>query len=211
MIEGLTEAICRWEIIRANRLLLEEQFKNFTGHLDIVELHIPYTKYHYVWDLMKETKNRKGKKILVCAGDSLNLDMFSRFYQQSYDLSKPSEEWRGLIAVLKEAEAIYDKIIFMVTNHDNRIYKIIRREILGKDRADEVLDWMKSYSEAFANEGFKKVITVRGSLMQIGDILITHFENNSIVPGVVCRDVIKYRDVTKTRTITKWKTVTKCD
>lgn len=191
-IAELTETLSRWEITRTRRLDLERQFLYFTGHLDIVELHIPYTRYKYVDELIGESQQRKGKKVLVCAGDSLNLDMFSRFYRTSSDDSKPSVEWKTLVEVLREAESIYDKIIFMVTNHDNRIFKLIRNEILGKERAEEVLEWMLDYAQAFEREHFKKIITVAGAIFQIGDVIITHFENNSIVPGVVPRDVIKY-------------------
>lgn len=191
-IKELQSSMCRWEEMRAQRLSLEEHFKDFNGHIDIIEMHVPYTKFKYVYQLMKEASTRKGKKMLVCAGDSMNLDMFSPFYQKSGDRSKPSDEWKTLLTVLRGAECIYDKIIFMETNHDNRIFKVIRNNILGRDRAEEAMKWMKTYQDAFEKEKFKKIITVKGAIFQIGDVLITHFENNSVVPGHIPRDVIKY-------------------
>lgn len=197
-IDSMEQQYCRWEVLRNDRLELEEQFEHFTGHIDIVELHIPYTQYGYLFDLMGQTllidtyNPIKKNKMIVFAGDSLNLDMFSAFYQRSTDRSKPSVEWRDLLKVLRRAERIYDHIVFMTTNHDNRIWKLLMRNIVAKEVYDEVMQWMTSYEDAFNHERFTKIITVHGALFHIGDLIISHFENNSIVPGVICRDVIKY-------------------
>lgn len=193
-INSFQTQVCQWEINRADRLETEEQFEHFTGHLDIVELHIPYTIWGYVFDMMEETRllYPKEEKILVLAGDSLNLDMMSVFYQRSTDRSKPSDEWRDLIKFLRIAEKIYDHIIFMETNHDNRIWKMLMKTIVAKEIYDEVMKWMLSYRDAFNNEKFTKILTIRGAIFQIGDVLITHFENQSSVPGHISRDVIKF-------------------
>lgn len=188
----LIRELCRWEVLRAQRLKLEKEFLKYTGHIDIVELHIPYTKYHYALEMMRDTRKRRGKKLLIYAGDSMNLDMFSAFYKRSADRSKPSVEWELLIEVLRKSEEIYDRIIFMQTNHDNRIFKIVMNTFSSKEMSDEVINQMKTYKDVFNEHGLKKMVTVRGAIFQVGDIIISHFENNSIVPGVVPRDVIKY-------------------
>ena len=189
----MEQQFCRWEVLRNDRLELEEQFNRFTGLINIIELHIPYTKYEHLFDLMgRALKSKAETKILVPAGDSMNLDMFSAFYQRSADRSKPSVEWRDLIKVLRRAEQIYDHIIFMTTNHDDRIWKMLMKNIVAREIYDEVMQWMTSYQDAFNHEGFTKIITVPGPLFQIGDLVITHYEDNSIVPGHVPRDVIKY-------------------
>jgi len=204
-IDSMEQQYSQWEILRVDRLEQEKQFEKFTGHIDIIEMHIPYTKYGYLFDLMGRTllmdtyNPIKKKKMLICAGDSMNLDMFSAFYQRSTDRSKPSVEWRDLIKVLRRAEQIYDYIVFMVNNHDNRVWKMLMRNIIAKEVFDEIMHWMTSYHDAFNHEKFTKIITVpcsrfseQGVIFQIGDLIISHFENNSIVPGVVPRDVIKY-------------------
>jgi len=188
----LITATCQWEANRVNRLTLENAFNHFTGHIDIVELHVPYTKYEYVFKMMAKTRKLKGKKVLILAGDSLNLDMLSRFYQRSDDRSKPSDEWRDLVIVMREAKRTYDKIIMEQTNHDSRIYKCIRDNILGRDRDDEIQEWLRTYQEAFEREGIENIMVIKGAIFQVGQIIITHFENNSIVPGNIPRDVIKY-------------------
>ena len=75
-----------WEMKREHRRTLESELDGFTGLVHIVELHIPYTHWTDVEEMMEKAKNYKGKKILVSAGDSINLDMFSFFYNTSTDV-----------------------------------------------------------------------------------------------------------------------------
>ena len=98
----------KWERKRKERLSLEKPFLHFTGHIDMIELHLPFAKYKYAFEMMERTKEYPGKKILVLAGDNINLDMFSYFYKASAETESPFKELENLIRFLKTAEKIYN-------------------------------------------------------------------------------------------------------
>lgn len=189
---NLLRVFNRWEVTKASRLKLEKEFNNYTGWIDIFELHVPYTKYNLLEEAMQRTAKYKGKKICVFNGDSINLDMFSKYYPMSGTKSLPSEEIRALITVLKYAEKVYDRIIFLVTNHEQRLWKVLFYYMKSGEIASEILKQMKSLQEVFEKNELKKIIIVEHYLFQIGDIICCHFENNSVVPGVVPRNLVQY-------------------
>jgi len=189
----LRRELARWEIKRTERLLLEEQFKDISAWFDVVELHIPYTKFRMLKIAMQETKKRKDKKkILVINGDSLNLDMFSKFYRRSSADSTPSEEFGMLLRVMEDAHKVYDHILYLTTNHENRFEKIVIDSIGDKTVAKELLKFMNSFKDIFEEAGYNKVVYVSNYLFQIGDVIVCHFENNSIAAGKVGRDIVQY-------------------
>ena len=126
------QAECVWERKREDRLVIEEGYENYSGKLDGIELHIPFTKYDYAFKMMADTEKYQGNKGLICAGDNVNLDMFSYFYKTSKDLSRPFVEMNNFIRFLKVAEKVYDFIIVMTTNHDHRIEKIINKIAISR-------------------------------------------------------------------------------
>ena len=188
----LRQEINNWEFRRCDRLKAEEQFENFTGLIHGVELHIPFTCWTYAFDMVKEAKKYKGKKILISGGDSMNFDTVSFFYKRGGAKRTPQEEITDLVKFLKYAQTVYDKIIFIETNHEKRMQKIVERMFPDRTQALEVTKMMKTLKDVFESEGLTKIVNVDDFLFQIGDIIFSHFENNSAVPGTVCRNLIQY-------------------
>jgi len=51
---------------------------------------------------------------------------------------------------------------------------------------------MRKLNEDFKESGLKKIVVVPDCIFQIGDVVITHFENNSMVPGTIPKNIIQY-------------------
>lgn len=191
-IEEFVSQVSGWEIRRANRVNVEKQFTNYSGLIHAAELHIPYTKWEYVFDMLKEAKRYKGKKIFVSGGDSVNLDMLSFFYHRGGHTISPIEELAMLIKWLKEAQKVYDKIIFISSNHEMRVQKFLNRSIQDKTQAEEATKLMKTFKEMFSEAGINKIVYADDFFFQVGDCIFSHFENNSAIPGAVGRWIIQY-------------------
>lgn len=191
----LLEGTLRWKVRYTKRAVAEQPFLHFTGHSDIVESHIPYTQYGYWFRMLDVTDALACKKILVLAGDNLNMDLFSTYWHRSdepCDEGRPYRELETLIKLLRCAEQVYDHILYMETNHDKRIYKMIYRMMEEKQQAEELSKFIKPIQEIFMDNKLNKITVLPDQLFQIGDIIITHFENNSKVPGSVPRQLVKY-------------------
>lgn len=191
----LKTEVCQWQVKRVERLRIEEEFEDYTGLIHGIEMHVPYTKWDYAIDMCKTAKKYKGKKILVSGGDSVNLDMFSYFYRQNNNPASnltPLQELSQLVKFLKYAETIYDKIVFIMSNHERRLNKFILRELGELKQAREALKLMKSLEDVFDDEGLNKIVFVDDFFIQIGDAIFSHFEKNSSVPGSVARWIVQY-------------------
>ena len=191
----LYEIVGEWKTKRQDRLLLEREFLRYTGWMDVVEAHVPYTKYDYFFDLLDRRKRYKGNKIIVFAGDNLNLDVFGPFFRtptaETSDRASSMNELNTLLHLLEKAEKVYDRIIFMQTNHDKRIYKMIQRIFQDKKQAEEVIRWITPIKTFAEERGLKKIIHTPGILFTVGDAVIYHWENNSTIPASTSRKVIK--------------------
>ena len=192
VLSDLSQMGLEWKKRRAARLRLETELSSFTGIIDAIELHIPYTEWQGVENMINQTKKEKGNKILVLGGDSVNLDMFSFFYKTSPHKSSPKEEIQCLLEFIKRAGPIYKKIIFLTSNHEQRLEKILFKMIEDKDVSNEYLKFVHTYKDFFKDHKLDNVICVNDMLFQIGDIMFCHFENNSGVPGSVARQVVQY-------------------
>lgn len=186
----LVRKINAWEQAKVERERTEREFNKYSGLLDVFELHIPYTHYEYLTDAFEKASKYKGKRTCVFS-DVLNMDMFSVFYARSSQKSLPTDELKAFINLLHIANEIYDHIIFLQSNHDKRLNKILRYGNLQKDQADEVQKFLYTYDDIFANEKLP-VICVDHYLVQIGDVIVAHLENNSSVPGSLDRWVVQY-------------------
>jgi len=182
----------KWEHNRKDRLELESKFSNYTGNLDIVEFHIPYTRYEFVSKMLNEASSKQGKKILVSGGDSVNFDVFSFFWKTSHDPSCAMAELEKLINVLRECERVYDQIVFISTNHERRLYKVLEKAIAGKDQVEAIKPFIKTFNDFFKESKLKKVVFADSNFIQLGDSIISHMENNSAISGSTRRWLIQY-------------------
>lgn len=188
----LPQAVTNWSMRRASRVREEKLFEKFTGLIQTIEMHVPYTEWVYVFDMIKKAKAYKGKKILVSGGDSLNLDMLSFFYHKGGSKTTPMEELAILIRFFKEAQKVYDHIIFLESNHETRLKKFIISAVPDRQQATEVIKLVKSLREIFDENKLDKIIYPNDFFFQIGDAIFSHFECNSGVPGSVARQIIQY-------------------
>jgi len=175
---GLVRELSNWEVNRTERLVLEDRFNAFTGHIDIFELHVPYTRYDLLEKAFKETSKLKGKKMCVFNGDVANLDSFSRYHLTSRDTSKPWDEINSFIKVLKVAEKIYDHIIFVKANHDNRLLKVLTYMSQDKEQIHEIEKFIKTYKELFEESGVFNIVISPQYIFQVGKAIFTHIEKN---------------------------------
>lgn len=187
-----TNVVPNWEISRDKRVALEKPFEKFTGRIYVAELHIPYTRWKYLQEMIDEAKKYKGKKIFVSGGDSLNFDMFSVFYNKSGDDSKPSDEIAILIRFLTMISEVFDQIIFIESNHEARVHKILARICNDKTVSQEIRKQVKGLQEQFSDAGLKKLVYCSTYMFQVGDALFTHIESNSSSVGKTGRDIINY-------------------
>lgn len=191
----LMRGVLQWKVRRTKRLVAEQQFQHFTGHVDMIELHVPYTQYQYFAEMVQRAENSKGKNLLVLAGDNMNLDLFSRYFHRSDERvvdASPYNELDTLIKLLRYAHDVYDRILYQETNHDKRMYKLIYHTMQEKAQAEEMCKFIKPIQDFFEENRLHKIVIAPDQLFQIGDVLITHFENNSKVPGSVPRQLVKY-------------------
>lgn len=192
LCQSLTQVVPTWLTRKAGREELERQFSLFTGGMDICELHIPYTKWEYVEQMMADRQKTKGNKLLFLDGDSVNFDMFSMFYPKSKDKIQPKFEREQFIEFLKIASSVYDRIIFLKTNHEARLYKILFKIADNKEQAEAYTDFVESLEETIKKNKINNLVSVDSPFFQIGDVIISHFENNSAVPGSIARQTIQY-------------------
>ncbi len=175
-----------WESKRIERLKLERIYQNYSGYIDIVELHCNHTFYDYVADLVNRTRKKKGRKMLVLAGDNIDLSMLSQYHSTTQQSITPTEEKMTLIKLLKYILPYYDDKMIMLTNHDNRIVKVIGKYVYDKQVADEIKANQETLKQTFIKNDVN-ITFCDNSLFQIGDCLIVHPENNSSIPAGLAR------------------------
>ena len=180
---GLLREISTWEITKQLRGVQERKFVNFTGLVDVHEYHMPYTRYELLERAIGKSAKYKGSKILVSAGDSVNMDTYSKFHSRSTCDTAPEEEIECLVRYLKHASKVYDKVIFLTTNHENRIKKIIQDSIKDSSVSRAVLKQVRFLDTIFSGNNLDKVIYVNDYVFKVGRLWVTHLENNSAVPG----------------------------
>ena len=186
----LFRRMSQWELKRENRYAIEDRYKNFTGHIDFLECHIPYTNFRNVEAMMDRAEKIKGKKMLVIAADFLNLDLFGPFLSTTDNVSMPEDEIKMGLELLKEAAKVYDYEVFLEGNHDARISKVVKREVKDVRVQDQINKLVGGYDKIFKEA--KKLDIVHSYIFQIGNVLIAHMENNSSVPGKTGRDLVQY-------------------
>ena len=181
-----------WETRRQDRLETEKAFENFSGVIDAVELHIPYYRHECLERIAQKAQEATCPRMFISMGDAVNLDMFSLFFSDGYpsDNVKPRDEIEKLIKIIRRLSEYYEHMIFLVSNHEERIIKNLRRK-LGKGIAEEYEYFLKDFDQIFNQSGLN-IIVVKSPFVQIGDAVFSHFENNSIVPGSVDRWSVQY-------------------
>jgi len=184
----LIRELSQWEVNRTERIVLEKDFNDFTGHIDVFELHIPYTRYDLLEKAFDETSKLKCKKMVVFNGDSCNLDTFSMFHKTSTDRSKPMDEIQKYIHILKLAQKVYNHVIFVKANHDERILKVLTYLSSDKEQIQEISEFVKTYQELFEERKLNIVISPQ-YLFQVGKAIFTHIEKNHKSPYTTAHQI----------------------
>ena len=184
-------ALQQWELKRTKVHQLQNEFKDATCRVDVVEPHFNHAHQDAINKVFKAANEYKGDKIIVIGGDSMNLDRFSGFYSNTVEETDPEDEIDTLVSFIRQASKIYRKVIFLATNHENRIKKVIFKNIKDKKVAGSVAKQMKTLKEIFELKGLDKVVYTDHYVFKIGDTYVTHFENNTSIPGTVGEKVMR--------------------
>jgi len=87
---------------------------------------------------------------------------------------------------------VYDEILMLMSNHEERLWKVVVHRFQEKTVSGELIKRLKTLQEIFEENELDKITCVDHYLFQIGNIIVSHFENNSTVPGSVPRWVVLY-------------------
>lgn len=180
-----------WELKKVMLTTLQAQFKKFTGKMDVKEYHFNHAHLPSLKKALEIADKYKGPKILVSGGDSVNLDVFSRFYKNTPESVDAEYEIETLVSYLKLASQVYDRIVFLTTNHENRLRKIVSHYVGDKKVAQAIIKQMKTLDDIFQGNKLDKIVYTNSNVFKVGDVFVTHFENNSNVPGTVGEKVMR--------------------
>ena len=151
--------------------------------LAITDLHIPYTRWKDVFRALEYTLSLKGPKIVVLGGDNLDLKWFSRFTELKENPRFTDDDVPEDIAMLKDLTdaltEIFDELIIIRGNHDLRLLKGLIRYLPQQ--------WV-TYLQPFINlyefaENKPKTILVNDWWVRIGELIVSHYEGASVIPG----------------------------
>jgi predicted phosphodiesterase len=177
-------------------------FIRTTGGMKILlinDLHVPFHNMEAIRQVVQE--HAEDTDLLIIGGDLLDLFAVSRYEKFKMHFSL-AEELRQGQAMLKMLASHFKKIVLMSGNHDERWKKnLVKRgitpaelesmNILGQmatgDDSFTVVDPLYCLARQLANVEVAKPIVVDyaefGFLYQIGDLVISHAEKFSRVPG----------------------------
>ena len=168
-----------WEQKKKERNEVENMFQNYTGWVYFMaDLHIPYTRYDLLFDELVKIAKNKSPKILILGGDTLNVDLFSRFINANELVSLPSEEIETAQKMLNILGKIFDNVIFIKGNHEVRIEKFLLRIIPGITEQKETLALCKTFRELF--EMVDNCTVIEDFFIRIGDAVFVHPEGGSL-------------------------------
>lgn len=180
------EILTHWEERKEDFWSIYEKFKNWTGHIFfLADLHIPYTQWHYVETALADAFMTDGKKMVILGGDNLDLEGFSRFYTEKKNIPLTEEglpedvnQYRRFMKVL---EKIFDEIVIIRGNHDDRMLKLLLRTL-----TQEQVNYLKSFIDiekhllAVKSE---KVTVSPYNYVFIGEAIFSHIEDYSVIKG----------------------------
>ncbi len=88
------------------------------------DVHVPATDYDFaaLVSLIALNEMEEGQRNLLVAGDMLNADSFSR-YEQFVSPPTFSQELKAARALIQEWLEVFDRIVFLMGNHERRFIK----------------------------------------------------------------------------------------
>jgi len=181
-----------WETKKVKRSLIENKYANYTGLIHAIELHVPYTKYDLLTEPIVRARDYKGKKLCILNGDTLNFDMFSMFFKTTPNVSDPIDEVKDMIDIMKVLTSTYDEVLYLLSNHDQRMKKIIYKNFPDKQMATALTMFLSDVTDYLQDEGIKNATVVDNVFVMLGDTIFCHMEKNSTVPGSISRDMVSY-------------------
>lgn len=175
-----------WEKRKLDREKIEKQYKRYTGKIVIAsDLHIPFVRS----EALKRLKQETPKALVVIAGDIFCFDLFSRYLVYPHQFRDfPTEIQFGKMLI----EQIAQKSLFTVglmANHEVRLRKFLIRT-LGTGTTEQL--------EKTGMANLQKVLQIDKFhflddwLVQIGNVLICHPEESSVVKGKVGEWAVNY-------------------
>lgn len=188
-----------WEKKHNDRLRMWDFFKDWTGWVVVIpDLHIPQTNWEKVEEMLEWVgNNTSSPRLAILGGDNLNLDTFARFVDadRSFELGetgipKDIEQYKNFVDAI---DTMFEFIIIIEGNHDKRVMKSLLRSMKGAE-ADYILNLIDL--NRLIKGGNNRIFTTYDWFFRIGDLVVSHLERYSVVPGRVgtwVSDTLKMR------------------
>jgi predicted phosphodiesterase len=173
-----------------------ERGEKLTSRIVIAsDFHAPFTDYWCVGELIARESSQTDQ--LIIAGDLQDFFSISRFLK--YENVSIESELAAVDALLGQLSAAFPKILIVAGNHDHaRFEKQLRSQLsLEMCHVIEVLTGgnlsvIKVLAQRYPNITFGGHQVERHRISwftQVGDILVSHAEKFSVVPGAALRAV----------------------
>ncbi len=158
------------------------------------DLHAPF---HDPWSVAELiVREAKQTDTLIIGGDFTDSYAHSSFVK--YERTTAQQEWAACDALLDQLSRAFREIVLISGNHDERLEKLLRRELTPEtifaleQIAEGPLDPLRALSRRYKNvriDGHKVGRFDMGWFTQFGDVIVSHAESFSKVPGTVVRNV----------------------
>ncbi len=158
------------------------------------DFHAPFHDPWAVSELITRESSRTDT--LIVGGDFTDSYSYSRFVKHEH--ISPEQEWAACDALLGQLSAAFPDIAIIQGNHDARLEKNLRAQVSPEimfaiERlTDGQLDPMKAIAKRYKNVRFLGHKVGRhgvGWFTQYGDVIVSHAEKFSRVPGSALRSV----------------------
>ena len=137
------------------------------------DLHAPFTDTDA---LKKVIERERGADILVTF-ETINFDAFARF-DQTY-LSDPELDEDAGLALLRMLKGAFGTVVAGTSNHVKRPEKALAK-LLRPEQQEYFLNRVRRFADVAAELG---IVSVDGSLVQIGDAVFCHYDRAMVTPG----------------------------
>jgi predicted phosphodiesterase len=175
------------------------------------DFHAPFQCNRSVAELIAREKDRTDT--LIIAGDFTDSYSYSRFVR--YEPITAEMEWAACDALLGQLSAAFPEIVCIEGNHDARLERHLRSQLSPdvmfaiEQLTGGVLDPFKAMAKRYPNVRFQGHQVGRhgcGWFSQFGDLIVSHAEKFSRVPGSALRSIEEwFRDQHDTLGLKPWR------
>jgi predicted phosphodiesterase len=175
------------------------------------DFHAPFQHNAAVAELIAREAGQTDT--LIIAGDFTDSYSYSRFVR--YEPITAESEWAASDALLGQLSAAFPEIVCIEGNHDARLERYLRAQLSPdvmfaiEQLTGGVLDPFKAIARRYKNVRFQGHQVGRlgvGWFAQFGDLIVSHAERFSRVPGSALRSIEEwFRDQHDTLGLQPWR------